>query len=366
MPSVKTLILSLAGLIAVSFIANEAWYWYEDGRFIEETDNAYVKADSIAIRPEISARIKAVLVHENQHVKAGTVMIQLDEGDYLAQVSEAEAQLAVGRAAIANAKAQIDLQDKTIAEAQASIDAANAELNRSELELNRFKVLEKQSFDSRQQVQNAEAAMLVAKAQVDQAIASKAAAEQMIDVLNVQFDSAKAQLNVLVAQRDYARNQLEKTRIVAPVDGIVGNLGARLGSAAQPAQTLLYVVPLPDVYVVANFKETQIGNMSAGQPVTLHVDAAPDIQFTGVVESLAPASGTEFSLLPADNATGNFNKIVQRVPVRIRVTGPEASLPLLRPGLSVVPGVDTRTFHKQISYLMESDTPYNSSLTSLQ
>lgn len=366
MPSVKTLILSLAGLIAISFVANEAWYWYEDGRFIEETDNAYVKADSIAVRPEITARITAVNVAENQQVKAGSVMIQLDEGDYLVRVSEAEAQLAVGRAAVANAEAQIRLQDKTIAEAQASIDAATAELNRSELELNRFKVLEKQSFDSRQQVQNAEAAMLVAKALVEQAVASKAAAEQMIEVLTVQQESAEAQLNVLLAQRDYARNQLAKTRIVAPVDGIVGSLGARVGSTAQPAQTLMYVVPLPDVYVVANYKETQIGKMTAGQPVTLHVDAAPDILFSGVVESIAPASGTEFSLLPADNATGNFNKIVQRVPVRIRVTGPEESLPLLRPGLSVMPEVDTRKFHKQISYLMENDKPYQNVVAPLQ
>lgn len=357
MPSVKTLILSLVGLVVVSVIATEAWYWYEDGRFIEETDNAYVKADSVSVRPEISARISKVKVRENQRVKAGSVLVQLDDADYVARVSEAEAQLAVGETAVVNAQAQIKLQDKTILESQANIDAAKAELHRSELELNRFKVLEKQSFDSKQQLQNAEAAMLVAKAKVDQAIASKAAAEQMIDVLNSQYESARAQLEVLTAQLSYARNQLQKTRIVAPVDGIVGNVGARVGSAAQPSQTLLYLVPLPNVYVVANYKETQIAHMSQGQPVTLHVDAAPDVTFSGVVESISPASGTEFSLLPADNATGNFNKIVQRVPVRIRVTGPEEALPLLRPGLSVVPEVDTRKFKKQISYLMEEDEP---------
>lgn len=354
--TIKTTVITLLVLTVLTLIGRFCLNWYHHGRFIEETDNAYIKADTVAIRPEISGRIELVAVQENQRVKKDQLLIQIDAGDYQAKVMQAKAQQAVSQAALADADAQYLLQDKKLDEASANTDAAQAELHRSQLELKRFKVLESQAYDSKQQLQNAEAAQDVAKAKVAQASAAKAAATQMLKVLEAKIKSAEALISVAQAEVNYAKNQLAKTSIVAPSDGIIGNLGARTGSAAQPAMTLLYLVPLPNIYVIANYKETQIAHMTIGQAVSLTIDAQPDIQFTGVIESLAPSTGTEFSLLPADNATGNFNKIVQRVPVRIRVTGPSEALSLLRPGLSVVPAVDTQDFSEQISYLPHADT----------
>ncbi|MBC3766037.1 HlyD family secretion protein [Neptunicella marina] len=348
---VKKIVLATVAVALIGLAAKKGMHWYQDGRFFEETDNAYVKADTIAIRPELSGRLSQIAVVENQRVTKGQLLAEIAPADYIAKVAEAKAQITVGEAALADAAAQLALQNKKLEEADANIDATEAELRRSKLELQRFKVLEKQSFDSKQQLQNAEAAVDVAKARVAQAKATSAAAREMINVLKVQQQKAKAQLEVMQTQLAFAQNQLDKTRIIAPVDGVVGSVTARVGSAAQPNLTMLQLVPLPDVYIVANYKETQFAHMTIGQPVKIEVDAAPDIAFTGVIESLSPASGTEFSLLPVDNATGNFNKIVQRVPVRIRVTGPKKALPLLRPGLSVVPSVDTRDFNQQVSYL---------------
>ena len=325
--------------------------WYQHGRYIETTDNAYVKADSVALRPEIAGRIKQVAVVENQRVKQGDLLIQLDPADYEAQLAQAGAESAVAQAALVDVQEQVNLQHKKLDESRASIEAAKAELQRTRLELQRAQTLVKQSFGSQQRLENAEADAEVAKARLAQANAVLAAEQQMLAVFQAKQESAIAQIAAAQAHVAYARHQLKKTTILAPADGIIGNLGAHSGGYAQPAQTLLQLVPLPQVYVVANFKETQIGHMSIGQPVSLKVDAMPDVQYDGVVESLSPATGTEFSLLPQDNATGNFNKIVQRVPVRIRVTGPAENLPLLRPGLSVIPAVNTEHFQQQVSYL---------------
>ena len=350
-PIVKKILIAMFVLVLAILAGRKGVHWYEHGRYLEETDNAYIKADSVALRPEIAGRIVQVAVVENQHVSKGQLLVQIDPSDYQSRLQQARAQHAVSLAALSDVEAQLLLQHKTLDEASANIDAAHAELHRSELELKRFQVLEKQSFDSKQQVQNAQAAVDVARAKVAQADAAKAAVNQMLAVLAAKIEVAKAQIAVAESEVDYAANQLEKTAIVAPTDGIIGNLHAHAGSAAQPAMTLLYLVPLPNIYVVANYKETQIAHMTRGQSVSLKVDSQPDIPFTGVLESISPATGTEFSLLPNDNATGNFNKIVQRVPVRIRVTGPLEALSVLRPGLSVVPQVDTQGFSQQISYL---------------
>ena len=329
-------------VVLVGWIATKGYDWYEHGRFIEETDNAYIKSDSISIRAEISGRIETLAVQENQHVRQGQLLVRINASDYQAKLAQANAELSVAEAALVNAQQQISLQDKKIDEAKANIDAAKAEVKRGELNLARFQVLDKQSFDSKQQLQNTEADVAVAKAKQAQAEAA---------VLDAQKQSAAANISSAESQIAYAQSQLAKTDILAPSDGIVGNLGARTGGLVQPTMTLLYLVPLPQVYVVANYKETQIGHMTIGQPVKLKVDAQDDVEFTGVVASISPATGSEFSLLPKDNATGNFNKIVQRVPVRIQVTGPSEYLHLLRPGLSVVPHVDTQGFNQQSAYL---------------
>lgn len=355
---IKKMVFLFIAVLLLFVIARLVQQWYEHGRYIEKTDNAYIKADSVAIRPEISGRIAGVYVKENQKVRKGQLLIQIEASDYQSNVLQAKAQVDVSKASLSDAQAQLLLQNKTVDENTANIDAASAELHRSELELTRFKVLEKSAYDSKQQLQNAEAAVDVARAQVAQATAAKAAAVQMLEVLHAKVKVAEAQILVAMSEVAYAENQLIKTAILAPSDGIIGNLGAREGSAAQPTMTLMYLVPVPNIYVVANYKETQITHMTIGQSVTLTVDSQPDVKFTGVVESIAPATGTEFSLLPSDNATGNFNKIVQRVPVRIKVTGPVDALPTLRPGLSVVPEVDTQDFKAQDSYLDNIDGVY--------
>ncbi len=360
--SAKKIVMSLIFLGLAGLGAQKGYHWYQLGRFIEETDNAYVKADSVAIRAELSGRIDKVWVEENQHVSKGQVLVELDAEDYLAKLAEAKAQLAVAKAARVDAGEQILLQHKKLDEATASIDAAEATLTKTKLNLERFKVLQRQSFDSKQQLQNTQADVKIAKAQLAQAQASKAAAVQTLAVLEAQQQSADAQVESALASVQYAQHQLDKTRILAPKDGVIGSLSARDGGLVQPTLTLLHLVPLPDVYVVANFKETQIGHMSIGQPVAIRVDAEEAIAFEGVVESIAPATGNEFSLLPKDNATGNFNKIVQRVPVRIRVTGPANALPLLRPGLSVIPQVDTREFKTQQAYLQNTKRGDNADL----
>ena len=352
--SPKKLILSTVAVVAVCAGAYGVLRWYEHGRFIQTTDNAYVKADSVALRPEVSGRIKTVAVKENQRVHKGDLLVQIDPADFQAELARSQAQAAVARAALADVEQQINLQSKKLDESSANIQAAQAELQRTRLELKRAQALEKQSFGSQQRLQNAQADAEVAKARLTQAQAGLAAEQQMLAVFEAKKESANAQIAAADASVDYAKNQLAKTTIKAPTDGIIGDLSAFEGSYAQPMLTLLHLVPLPQVYVVANYKETQIGHMSIGQPVTMTVDALPGITFTGKVASLAPATGTEFSLLPQDNATGNFNKIVQRVPVRIQVTGPEQDLPLLRPGLSVVPSVDTEQFQQQVSYLDDS------------
>ena len=349
--SPKKIALTSVAIAALTAGAIYGARWYQHGRFIETTDNAYVRADSIALRPEIAGRIQTVPVKENQRVKQGDLLVQIDPADYQAHLAQSRAQLAVAQAALVDVQEQINLQHRKLDEASANIAASKAELQRTRLELKRAQALEKQSFGSQQRLQNAQADAEVAKARLAQAEAALAAEQQMLAVFEAKRESAVAQISAAQAGVEYAANQLEKTAIRAPSDGIVGDLSAHEGSYAQPMLTLLHLVPLPQVYVVANYKETQIGHMSIGQPVILTVDAMPDVAFEGVVDSLSPATGTEFSLLPQDNATGNFNKIVQRVPVRIRVTGPAADLHLLRPGLSVIPAVDTKRFQQQVSYL---------------
>jgi membrane fusion protein (multidrug efflux system) len=344
---VLTIVLTVGSLLG--------WYWYTH-RYLVATDNAYVQADVMDIRPEIQGRINRVLVHDNQFVHKGQLLVELDPADLEANVQRAQAQLDIAKATRSEASEQIALQGKKLEAAHANITAAEAEVQRSRLELKRAQSLAKQAYGSQQRLETAQANDKVARARLLQSRATFAAEQQNLQVLKAQLTSAKAAIASAQASAAYAENQLRKTRIVAPADGVIGDLGARIGNVATPSMSLLRVVPIPNVYVTANYKETQIDRMSIGQPVLIHVDAFPDITFQGVVASLAPATGTEFSLLPTDNATGNFNKIVQRVPVRIHVTGPKDSLSRLRPGLSVETEVNTRDFDLRLNYLDDSQT----------
>jgi membrane fusion protein (multidrug efflux system) len=344
---VLTTVLTVASLLG--------WYW-KTHRYLVATDNAYVQADVIDIRPEIQGRITRVPVRDNQLVHKGQLLVELDTADFEANVQHAQAQLDIAKASRSEVTEQIALQGKKLEAAHADIGAADAEVQRAQLELKRAQELAHREYGSKQRLETAQANDKVARSRLRQSRASFAAEKQNLQVLEAKLTSAKAAIVSAQASATYAENQLHKTRIVAPADGVVGDLGARIGNVATPSMSLLRVVPIPNVYVTANYKETQIDRMSIGQPVVIHVDAFQELTFQGVVASLSPATGTAFSLLPQDNATGNFNKIVQRVPVRIRVTGPKDSLPRLRPGLSVVTEVNTRDFDPRLNYLDDTQT----------
>ncbi|MCK2184644.1 HlyD family secretion protein [Halomonas getboli] len=335
----------VAGLVALVALAALIWWgigWWQVGRFVEETDNAYVRTDSVAVRAELSARVAEVLVDDNQRVEQGELLVRLDDESYRDQVNQAEAQQAVAVASLTQAHRQVALKQAAIDQAEAQRDAARADLDQARQHLERSDSLAARNYASRQQREDDQAALRVARANLAESEAALVSAQRQLAVAQSEVGQAEAQRDAAAADLAYARHQLDKTRLRAPRAGVVGNLTVEAGTLAQPSLTLMQLVPIESAYVVANFKETQLERMRVGQPVEVSLDAYPDVTYEGVVDSLAPATGTEFSLLPQDNATGNFNKIVQRVPVKIRVTGPEEALGRLRAGLSAVPGVDTR------------------------
>ncbi|UTV88529.1 HlyD family secretion protein [Cobetia amphilecti] len=344
-------LIVVAGVIAGGVMGVE---WWQVGRFMQETDNAYVRTDSVAVRSEITARVTRMLVHDNQPVKKGQLLVQLDDEDARANLDQASAALDNARTGEVQAERQLDLQGAKIDEAKAALASARAERDQAALHLKRSRSLESRSYASRQSYEDDQVTMRTAEASVAQKQAALVSARQQLEVYKAQLESARAQVVSAAADLAYARHQLEKTSIYAPQDGVVGNRSVEVGTMASASLTLMQLVPVKSAYVVANYKETQTERMRVGQPVSLEVDAYPDIEFEGVVDSLAPATGTEFSLLPTDNATGNFNKIVQRVPVRIRLTGPADALPRLRAGLSVIPSVDTRELSDTGTYAVDS------------
>ncbi|WP_324691172.1 HlyD family secretion protein [Cobetia sp. D5] len=344
-------LIVVAGVIAGGVMGVE---WWQVGRFMQETDNAYVRTDSVAVRSEITARVTRMLVHDNQPVKKGQLLVQLDDEDARANLDQASAALDNARTGEVQAERQLDLQGAKIDEAKAALASAKAERDQAALHLKRSRSLESRSYASRQSYEDDQVTMRTAEASVAQKQAALVSARQQLEVYKAQLESARAQVVSEAADLAYARHQLEKTSIYAPQDGVVGNRSVEVGTMASASLTLMQLVPVKSAYVVANYKETQTERMRVGQPVSLEVDAYPDIEFEGVVDSLAPATGTEFSLLPTDNATGNFNKIVQRVPVRIRLTGPADALPRLRAGLSVIPSVDTRELSDTGTYAVDS------------
>ena len=336
------ILTAILGLIALGALIWWGVGWWQTGRFMAETDNAYVRTDSVAVRAELSARVVEVAVHDNQTVSQGDLLIRLDDASYRDQLAQARAQQAVAAASIVQSQRQIALQQASIDQANAQVDAAEADVVQARQHLERSSSLAASNYGSRQQNEDDQTTLRVAEANLAQTRAEVISARRQLEVAESDVTRAEANLDAAGADFDYAQHQLDKTRIVAPRAGIIGNLQVKAGALAQPSLTLLQLVPIESAYVAANFKETQLERIRVGQPVNIHLDAYPNITYQGVVDSLSPATGTEFSLLPQDNATGNFNKIVQRVPVKIRFTGPENALNLLRAGLSAVPEIDTR------------------------
>jgi len=341
-PSRKVLIISGAALILVAAVAAFGHQWWTVGRFTESTDDAYVGGDITVIAPKVSGFIARVAVTDNQIVHTGDVLVELDNRDYVAARARAVAAVAAQKAAIANLAATRHLQEAVIAQAQAGINSADAEIERSQEEQIRYRRLEALSAVSLQESQKADADYKNALASGARARAALSASQRQLDVIDSQNQQAAAALAQAEADRDVADLNLSYTELRAPMDGTIGNRSARAGSYANIGAQLMSLVPARGLWVDANFKESQLARMHAGQTVLVEADVLPGQVFRGRVASLAPATGAVFSVLPAENATGNFTKIVQRVPVRVVLEGDASALGQLRPGLSVIAKVDMR------------------------
>jgi membrane fusion protein (multidrug efflux system) len=331
--------------LGLAIAAGAAWYgydWWSAGRFIESTDDAYVGGDVTVISPKVSGLIAQVAVTDNQSVHAGDLLVKLDDRDYQASLAKAEAAVAAEEAALANLDATRRLQEAVIAQTQADIAATDAEIARARDDQSRYQKLLATADASTQRFQQADATYKAAIANGQKARAALDAARRQLDVIDTQKQQAQAALAQAVAERDLARLDVGYTELRAPIDGVIGNRAARDGAYATIGARLLAVVPARGLWVDANFKESQLAQMAPGLEATVAADVLPGRKFHGHVLSLAPATGALFSVLPPENATGNFTKIVQRVPVRILLDGDASELGLLRPGLSVTVAVDLR------------------------
>ncbi|WP_395682142.1 HlyD family secretion protein [Inquilinus sp.] len=336
--------LALSGL-ALALVLGGGWYghnWWTVGRFFESTDDAYVGGNITVIAPKVAGFIATLAVTDNQPVHAGDLLVRLDDRDYRAALAKAEAAVAQQNATLANLDATYRLQQAVIAQAQAGIAASDAEITRTRDDQARYQQLSARSWASVQTFQKADADYKSAVADGQKAQATVDAAQRQLDVIDTQKQQARAALAAAVADRDTAQLNLGYTEIRAPIDGTIGNRAAQEGAYATIGSQLLSIVPATGLWVDANFKETQLATMRAGQAATVAADVLPGEVFHGHVASLAPATGAQFSVLPPENATGNFTKIVQRVPVRILLDGDASELGRLRPGLSVTADVDQR------------------------
>jgi membrane fusion protein (multidrug efflux system) len=333
------------GALLLTGLGAGAWFgydWWTVGRFTVTTDDAYVEAHNTTLAAKVSGYLASVLVDDNSHVHAGDVIATIDDGDYRLAADSAREKAATQEATIERIGHQVDAQQAAVTQAKAQLDSANAAATRMELELTRQTTLAAKDFATKQALEQAQANRDQAVAAVQGAQAALDSAAANVDVLKGQQQEAMRTLAELKTSLAKAERDLSFTVIRAPIDGVIGNRAVQTGDYVQPGQRLASVVPLGEVYVDANFKETQLAELRAGQPASIGVDALPEHAIQGTVESISPASGSVFSLLPPDNATGNFTKIVQRLPVRIRVPASVASQGLLRPGMSVVVRVNTK------------------------
>lgn len=340
--STKRLALYSAIGLGVLVMLAYGYHWVTVGRFIESTDDAYVGGDITVIAPKVAGFIDQVAVTDNQKVEAGQLLVKIDDRDYKAALTRAEAAAEAQRATLANLEATRHLQLALIAQARAGIAAADAEVSRTRDDEARFRELSAHSAASVQVFQKAEADFKEAVAQAQKSRAAVDAAERQLEVIDTQKRQTEAALAEAVASVDLARLNLSYTELRSPIAGVVGNRSARQGAYASIGTQLVSIVPAQGLWIDANFKESQLARMQAGLRVIVKADVLPGREFVGHVASLAPATGAEFSVLPAENATGNFTKIVQRVPVRVLLDGDASTLGRLRPGLSVTVDVDER------------------------
>ncbi|HTN14299.1 MAG TPA: HlyD family secretion protein [Sphingomonadaceae bacterium] len=337
--------IAILGVAIVLVVLGASWfanYWMV-GRYMQGTDDAYVQADAVIVAPKIGGYVEQVFVADNQAVKAGDPLFSIDPRDYRSRVAQAQAQIDVANASAKGLIAQIAEQEAAVDGAQARLASAESDLRFARTIRDRYEALAATGAESREtfaekrsQFERAEAALAARQADL-------VSARRRVATLQAQVGQARAQAEGGAAQRASADVDLGSTLVRASIAGRVGNKTVQLGQFVQPGTRAMSIVPVDQLYITANFKETQVGMIRVGQPVTIEVDALEGVDLHGRVESFAPGTGAQFSLLPPENATGNFTKIVQRIPVRIAVdAGPETRA-LLVPGMSVSVKVDTRT-----------------------
>jgi membrane fusion protein, multidrug efflux system len=327
------------------------------GRFFVATDDAYVRANNTMLGARVSGHVAAILPGDNTLVHTGDLIFRLDDGDYRIAVDAARTKIATQQATIERIGRQVAAQVSAVEQAQANMASAQAGLKRADLDYDRQQTLSTKGFASRATFEQSEAGRDQGLAGVKAAQAAFDAARDNVEVTKAQQVEAQAQLAELRTSLAKAERDLEFASVRAPVDGIFSNRLVNVGDFIAVGQRLGNVVPLDDVFIDANFKETQLKRIRPGQPVKISVDAYGHRSFAGVVESIAPAAGSVFTLLPPDNATGNFTKIVQRLPVRVRVPKDVARQNLLRAGMSVYATVDTTQGAKDADSEADLDQP---------
>jgi membrane fusion protein (multidrug efflux system) len=326
---------------AVAVLAGATWYgwnYWTVGRFLVSTDDAYVKADNTTIAPRVSGYLHDVLVGDNEHVTAGQVLAKIDDRDFMVALDQAKADVAAAEAAVASKRAQLDMQQAVIAAAKATLDVGTATMTFAAQENKRYTDLAASGYGSVQNAQQAQSRNASAQAAIQRDIANLASAQKQVEFLKAEIAQGVAASARASALQQQAELNLGYTAIVAPIEGVVGNRTLRTGQFVQAGTQLMSLVPATGAYVIANFKETQLTDVRKGQKVEIAVDMFPGQTVHGHVDSLAPASGQEFALLPPDNATGNFTKVVQRIPVKIALDSTSVEL---RPGMSVIPTIET-------------------------
>ena len=338
---VRRFLLPAGVVLAIAAVLAFA-YWWLVGRFMQSTDDAYLQADSVIVAPKVSGYVTDVYVGDNVAVKAGDPLVRLDSHQYQAALDQAKATIDARKADILRAQAGIPQQRAAIEQAKAQQQVATVSVRHAQDEVRRYEPLAKTGAESSDQlsvlVNNRDQALATLAADA----AALAQAQGRMADLDAQLAQTQAQLEAAEASARQAQLDLQDTLIRSSLDGRIGDRTVRVGQYAQPGTRMMSVVPVQSIYLTANFKETQVGRMRAGQHASLHVDAFGDTDLHGVVDSFAPGTGSQFALLPPENATGNFTKIVQRVPVRIRIDADEQTRKLLVPGLSVTVDVDTR------------------------
>ncbi|WP_081933716.1 HlyD family secretion protein [Massilia sp. 9096] len=338
---VRIILIAVAAVLALIGLAFFIWHELV-GKYHESTDDAYIQADAVTIAPKVGGYVEEVLVSENQDVQQGQPLVRIDPRDYRAQTEQFEAQIAIAKANADTVRAQIAEQESAVAEARAQLAAAQANASYAAGEAQRYAPLVAIGAETAEQLATRRNQAKQSADQVKTARAALASAEKRINTLHAQVRQAEAQGGTAAAQLKAAEVNLQSTTLTASIAGRIGDSTVRVGQFVQPGARLMTLVPVGRLYIEANFKETQIGLMRVGQPAQIKVDALPGAKLRGHVQSVAPGTGAQFSLLPPQNATGNFTKIVQRVPVRIALEADPDVRAILVPGLSVKVEVETK------------------------